>query len=262
VLSNRLGSPELAICPPPPPPPPPPPTSCDDVVPPFAAPEPFALDPPFNLLPSPLLLFSFLSPPLVLEEGAEFDEDVVVVAVAVEAALALLLLCDDCLPPPFDVVRLSFFDGIVEVVDVEPLLLLIADDTVEPNPLLPATGAFATFIDEDGDCLLLRVALDDVPVVVVVDEEGVVVDEEGVVVDEEGRALPPSPLLPLPACSVLEEALEDVLESPESTPSDLFETAVVAAAEDDDDDDDVFESIAPLTVVLVDLGRTRIIGEV
>ena len=121
--------------------------------------------------------------------------------------------------------------------------------------MLPATGAFATFIDEDGDCLLLRVALDDVPVVVVVDEEGVVVDEEG-------RALPPSPLLPLPACSVLEEALEDVLESPESTPSDLFETAVVAAAEDDDDDDDVFESIAPLTVVLVDLGRTRIIGEV
>jgi hypothetical protein len=146
-------------------------------------------------------------------------------------------------------VRLSFFDGLVEVVDVEPLLLLIADDTVEPNPLLPATGAFATFIDEDGDCLLLRVALDDVPVVVVV-------------VDEEGRALPPSPLLPLPACSVLEEALEDVLESPESTPSDLFETAVVAAAEDDDDDDDVFESLAPLTVVLVDLGRTRIIGEV
>lgn len=256
VLSNRLGSPELAICPPPPPPPPP--TSCDDVVPPFAAPEPpepFALDPPFNLLPSPLL-FSFLSPPLVLEEGAEFDEDVVVVAVAVEAALALLLFCDDCLPPPFDVVRLSFFDGLVEVVDVEPLLLLIADDTVEPNPLLPATGAFATFIDEDGDCLLLRVALDDVPVVVVV------VDEEGVVDDEEGRALPPSPLLPLPACSVLEEALEDVLESPESTPSDLFETAVVAAAEDDDDDDDVFESLAPLTVVLVDLGRTRIIGEV
>jgi len=250
VLSNRLGSPELAICPPPPPPPP---TSCDDVVPPFAAPEPpepFALDPPFNLLPSPLL-FSFLSPPLVLEEGAEFDEDVVVVAVAVEAALALLLFCDDCLPPPFDVVRLSFFDGLVEVVDVEPLLLLIdANNTAEPNPLLPATGAFATFIDEDGDCLLLRVALDDVPVVVVV------------VDDEKGRALPPSPLLPLPACSVLEEALEDVLESPESTPSDLFETAVVAAAEDDDDDDDVFESLAPLTVVLVDLGRTRIIGEV
>ena len=166
VFSNRLGSPELVICPPPiprddevelncpdpsppffpffsspssckglPPPPPLPPPTFDDVAPPdaaFAVATPLTRDPLFDLIPSPFPFFS-----LGEEEEDDVDEcETVVLDVELEAdcevvalaaaAAALLLSCDTCFPP---FVRLSFFEGVVvESVRVVLLMLLLDDE--------------------------------------------------------------------------------------------------------------------------------------
>jgi len=304
VFSNRLGSPELAICPPPPiprddevelncPDPSPPffpffsdPSCCkgrlppppllpsltfDDVAPPvaaFAVATPLARAPLFDLPASP---FPFLS---LGDEEEEDDDEVDVCATVVlddveleadcEAvalpAATLLLSCDACFPP---FVRLSFFEGVVvvESVRVELLMLLLDDGDEEegggggaPNPLLPAIGDLATFIDF---VLPLEAAF-----------TFEVADDE-----EFTRPPPPPPSsFPFPladvTCSALETMIGEELGPPPLTTPSVFETAAAAAAEDEDDDDtvDVVVSLVVVTpfafVLVVDLGRTRIIGEV
>jgi len=185
-------------------------------------------------------------------------------AVALPAA-TLLLSCDACFPP---FVRLSFFEGVVvvESVRVELLMLLLEDGDEEedgggggaPNPLLPAIGDLATFIDF---VLPLEVAF-----------TFAVADDE-----EFTRPPPPPPSsFPFPladvTCSALETMIGEELGPPPLTTPSVLETAAAAAEDDDDDDDDddaVVDVVVSLVVVtpfafvlVVDLGRTRIIGEV